>query len=274
MELDRNIPDIDASDPRVIIYEGKAYLTTLSHFRLAYSIDGKNFKVTDKYIIGHGELEAYGIEDCRVTQLEDTYFLTYTAVSECGYGVNMTSTTDWENFDRYGMIISGPNKDCAIFQEKIGGKYFCLHRPTMGKLGGNHIWLADSDDLVHWGNHKCIAKTRPGMWDNERIGAGAAPIKTEKGWLEIYHSADDNSRYCLGAILLDLNDPSKVIARSKEPIMQPVMDYEKKGFFGNVIFTNGHIVNGDSIWLYYGASDTVICGAELSISQILASLSI
>ena len=104
------------------------------------------------------------------------------------------------------------------------------------------------------------------------MGAGAAPICTEEGWLEIYHGADYQNRYCLGALLLDLNDPSKVIARSKEPIMEPVAPYEQTGFFGNVVFTNGHLVEGDKIRLYYGASDEVICRAELSIAEILRSL--
>ena len=94
-------------------------------------------------------------------------------------------------------------------------------------------------------------------------------IKTEEGWLEIYHGADFNHRYCLGALLLDLNDPSKVIARSEEPIMEPIAAYEQTGFFGNVVFTNGHLVDGDTITMYYGASDEVICKAELSISEIL-----
>ena len=91
---------------------------------------------------------------------------------------------------------------------------------------------------------KCIAMSRPGMWDSARVGAGAAPIRTESGWLEIYHGANKDNRYCLGALLLDLNDPSKVIARSNEPIMEPIAPYEQTGFFGNVIFTNGQIVEG------------------------------
>ena len=137
-----------------------------------------------------------------------------------------------------------------------------------------HIWLASSSDLEQWGDHQCVAKTRPGMWDSQRIGAGAAPIKTDKGWLEIYHGANEDSRYCLGALLLDLNDPSKVIARSEQPIMEPLKDYEQQGFFGNVVFTNGHTVNGDELTVYYGASDTVICGAQFSICQVLASLGV
>ena len=139
-------------------------------------------------------------------------------------------------------------------------------------VGGNDIWLAQSNDLEHWGKHRCIARTRRGMWDSVRVGAGASPIKTGEGWLEIYHGADEDNRYCLGALLLDLEDPSRVIARSEEPILEPVMAYEKNGFFANVVFTNGHIIEGDRITLYYGASDEFICGARSSITDILSTL--
>src|SRR4030042_1392363 len=156
------------------------------------------------------------------------------------------------------MILPPHNKDCAIFNEKLNGKYFALHRPSSPELGGNYIWLAQSPDLLYWGNHKCIAMSRPGMWDSVRVGAGAAPIRTGSGWLEIYHGANKDNRHCLGAILLDLNDPSRVIARSNEPIMEPIASYEQTGFLGNVIFANGHIVEDDQIKMYYGASDEVI----------------
>jgi predicted GH43/DUF377 family glycosyl hydrolase len=111
------------------------------------------------------------------------------------------------------------------------------------------------------------------MWDSQRIGAGGPPIKTDMGWLEIYHGADNNHRYCLGAFLLDKDDPTKVIARSEAPIMEPSKEYEKEGFFGNVVFTNGHLVDGDEITIYYGASDEVVCGAKLSIKEVLSTLS-
>jgi predicted GH43/DUF377 family glycosyl hydrolase len=110
------------------------------------------------------------------------------------------------------------------------------------------------------------------MWDSARVGAGAAPVRTEKGWLEIYHGANKDHRYCLGALLLDINDPTIVLARSTEPIMEPLQPYEQTGFFGNVVFTNGHYVDGDTIYMYYGASDEVICGATLSVSEILSTL--
>jgi predicted GH43/DUF377 family glycosyl hydrolase len=108
--------------------------------------------------------------------------------------------------------------------------------------------------------------------DSARVGAGAAPIRTPAGWLEIYHGADSEHRYCLGALLLDLQQPWKVLARSPQPIMEPIADYERTGFFGNVVFTNGHLVHGDTATLYYGASDSVICGARFSIQEILQAL--
>ena len=114
--------------------------------------------------------------------------------------------------------------------------------------------------------------TRPNMWDNERIGAGAAPIRTDAGWLEIYHGADDAGVYRLGLLLLDLNDPYKVLARSRDAVMQPSADYEKRGFVGGVVFTNGHTVDGDQLTMYYGAADTVVCGATFSIQQLLTTL--
>jgi predicted GH43/DUF377 family glycosyl hydrolase len=110
------------------------------------------------------------------------------------------------------------------------------------------------------------------MWDGVRVGAGASPIRTAKGWLIIYHGADARSRYCLGALLVDLKDPRQILARSQDPIMEPLELCETEGFFGNVVFTNGHLVDGDELTLFYGAADSVICAARLSIAAILRSL--
>lgn len=274
LSFDKNDPDLDTSDPRIINYKKKDYLTTLSYLRLVCSDDGITFYEPEGYppIFGKGELETFGVEDCRVATTADGFNLSFTEVSEFGVGVGLIRTKDWKNFSREGMIFPPHNKDCAIFEEKINGLYFAMHRPSSPELGGNYIWLAESPDLIHWGKHKCIATTRPGMWDSKRVGAGAPPIRTEKGWLEIYHGANADNRYCLGALLLDIDDPSKVLARSVDPIMEPIEAYEQTGFFGNVVFTNGHYVKGDDIYLYYGASDEVICGAKLSIKQILESL--
>jgi len=274
LRFDKNDKHLDFSDPRIIRYKGQDYLTTLSHLRLVCSEDGVKFHEPGGYhpIFGANKLEAYGIEDCRITEIDWTYNLTYTMVSHLGVGVGLIQTRDWKNFDRKGMILPPHNKDCTIFEEKVNGKYYALHRPSSPQLGGNYIWIAESPDLLHWGNHQCIATTRAGMWDSARVGAGASPIKTSEGWLEIYHGANADHRYCLGALLLDSNDPSNVLARSEKPIMEPFADYERTGFFGNVVFTNGHLVDGDCVKIYYGASDEVICSAEFSIKEILKTL--
>ena len=276
IEIPKDDPELNATDPRVINYKGSDYLTTLSYLRLLCSEDGIKFHEPKGYstLTGEGNLQAFGIEDCRVTFLENKYYLTFTAVSENGVGVGLKTTTDWKNFQSYGMMLPPHNKDCTLFSEKINGLYYALHRPSSVDIGGNYIWLAQSPDGIHWGNHKCIIKTRKDSWDSARIGAGAAPIKTEKGWLEIYHGANQNHQYCLGAFLMDSNDPSKIIARTEEPIMVPSASYEVSGFFGNVVFTNGHIVHpdGDTLTIYYGASDEFVCGADFSINEICSLL--
>jgi len=276
MEIPSDSPELDASDARVINYKGQDFLTTLSHLRLLCSDDGINFREPEGYpkLMGEGKLQTFGIEDCRVSQVGDQYYLTYTSVSENGVGVGMKTTRDWKTFTDHGMIIPPHNKDCAIFEETVNGKYYALHRPSSVDLGGNYIWLASSPDSIHWGDHRCLLRTRPGHWDSKRVGAGAAPVKTEKGWLEIYHGANEAHQYCLGAVLLDLNDPSIVIARSEEPLMQPLAEYERTGFFGHVVFTNGHIVHpdGDRLTIYYGAADEHVCAADFSIKEILSHL--
>ncbi|MDR1342409.1 MAG: glycoside hydrolase family 130 protein [Prevotellaceae bacterium] len=274
LSFDRDDAQLDLSDPRVIAYDGKNYLTTLSYLRLVCSDDDVHFREDERYppIFGEGALESFGIEDCRVASRPDGFYLTFTEVSPVAVGVGLITTKDFKRLERKGMILPPHNKDCAIFEEKINGLFYAFHRPSSPELGGSYIWLAESPDGVHWGNHRCVAVTRAGRWDSARVGAGAAPIKTKEGWLEIYHGADSSHRYCLGALLLDLNDPSKVLARSEEPVMEPTAEYEQTGFFGNVIFTNGYYLDGDTVKLFYGASDEVICSADLSITEILNTL--
>lgn len=263
----------DVSDARVFTYRGRQYLTTLSHLRLAWSEDGVHFKAeAHPTLVGEGPLEGFGIEDCRVTKIDGTAHLTYTAVSDAGFGVGYRSTRDWKTFQNHGVILPPPNKDFALFPEKIDGHYYALHRPTHHNLGGPYIWISRSPDLLHWGDHHCVARPRPGAWDAQKLGAGAEPIRTDQGWLEIYHGVAADSQYCLGLLLFDLKDPRKVLARSTLPVMTPSAPYELTGFLGNVIFTNGHVISDDTVTVYYGASDEVVCSADFSIRDLLASM--
>jgi beta-1,2-mannobiose phosphorylase / 1,2-beta-oligomannan phosphorylase len=264
---------LDASDRRMIVYDGLTYLTSISSFRIAWSTDGERFDVEEFPCIRPSNLrETYGIEDARATQIDDTYHLTYSEVSENGVCVGYSTTSNWREFDHHGAILPPPNKDVAIFPGSTCGTYRMLHRPSDEGFGGINMWICESQDLSHWGNHEFLAGPRLGMWDSVRIGAGAAPILTREGWLEIYHGADETGRYCLGAMLLDRDTPSRVLARSTDPIMEPVQRYEQEGFYGHCIFTNGHVVRDGSIEMFYGASDTVVCKATISIDGVFDSL--
>lgn len=267
----------DFSDPRVIRDRKSgqlAYLTSLSYLRLARSKDGFHFSIDEEPLVYPAtSLESFGIEDPRVTQIGDTYYIYFSAVSPVGIGEVLVSTKDFKNITRHGMIFAPENKDVILFPEKIGGKYYALHRPVPKGVGNPEIWIAESPDLFHWGNHRYLLGLRKGSWDSRRIGGGAVPIKTEQGWLELYHGADQKDRYSMGAILLDLHDPAKVIARSAQPILQPEARYEVEGFFGNVVFSCGALVEGDRLRLYYGVADQSMAVAEFSLAEILDSLS-
>jgi beta-1,2-mannobiose phosphorylase / 1,2-beta-oligomannan phosphorylase len=275
-EFHRDDPRYDFSDPRVIRKAGHDrfdYLTSLSYLRIARSKDGRHFQLEETpFVYPETEFETFGVEDPRITQIDDTFYIVFSAVSPVGVGVGMVSTKDFKTVERHGMIFAPENKDVVIFPEKINGKYYALHRPVPKAIGSPEIWIAESDNLLHWGNHHHLLGLREGYWDNGRIGAGAVPIKTDKGWLGLYHGADKNQRYCMGAVLLDLNDPTKVIARTDQPILEPEARYEVDGFFGNVVFSCGAIVEGDIVKIYYGVADTSMACAELSLKDIMNSL--
>lgn len=277
IELRTDDERYDFSDPRVIRERSSssafAYLTSISYIRIARSKDGHHFTLDEKpFVYPSNEQETFGIEDPRVTQIGDMYYVYFSVISPVGIGESMVSTKDFVNFEHHGMIFCPENKDVIIFPEKINGKYYALHRPTTKSIGNPEIWIAESNNLLYWGNHKHLMGLRKGMWDGGRIGGGAVPFKTDKGWLELYHGATLDHRYCMGAVLLDLNDPTIIIARSDKPIMEPDADYEKKGFFGDVVFSCGVLVEGDIVKMYYGVADTSMACAELSLQEILDSL--
>jgi beta-1,2-mannobiose phosphorylase / 1,2-beta-oligomannan phosphorylase len=275
----RGAKGVDTSDPRVTIVGGQTWLTSISHFRLARSIDGINFVVDPAPAMSaETEYESFGIEDPRITFIDDTYWINYTAVSPYGISTALASTTDFRTFNRHGIIFPPPNRDVTIFPEKIDGRYFALHRPMAGEPGQHAIWIASSDDLISWGHHRYVAGARTGSWDNAKIGGGAVPFRVHSehhdGWLAIYHGVTSSPiTYSLGALLLDANDPSRVIGRSRDPILRPEADYEKSGFFDGVVFTCGLVNDGDLVRIYYGAADGVTAVADLSLSDILAGLS-
>lgn len=274
-----NTEGLDASDPRAVIAEGSVWLTSMSHLRVARSRDGIHFEIEGKPALSpSNRYEAFGIEDPRITLLDGTYWINYTAVSQHGITTALASTKDFRTFERHGVIFPPPNRDVTIFPEKIGGRYVALHRPMPEGLGKPSIWVASSPDLISWGNHRLVATARPGKWDDAKIGGGAVPFRVLSGnqdaWLAVYHGVTGSPpAYSLGALLLDFHDPGKVLARSREPILKPETPYEREGFYGNVVFTCGLVAEGDLVRIYYGAADAVMAVADLSLAEILAGLS-
>jgi len=272
-QFSKNDPENDFSDPRLIITPDQTYLSSISHLRLARSTDGVNFQIEDTPTIpAANEYETFGIEDPRITFIDGRYYFTYVAVCPFGVTTCLASTKDFSFFERHGVIFCPENKDVVLFPEKIDDKYYALHRPDSPLFRKHDIWVAESFDLYCWGNHRYLMGPRTNHWDEIKVGASAVPFKTDQGWLEIYHGADRNNRYCLGAVLLDTDEPWKIVARLEEPILEPQTDYEIEGFFGNVVFNCGLLYEEDKLKIYYGVADTAVCYAEVALKDVLEHL--
>ena len=285
--LPRDLPSLDLSDVRTIRYRPTAgtytpgaeeyvdYLSHISHLRIARSRDGVSFEVDpEPAVVSQTRLEEYGVEDPRITEIEGEFHITYVAVSRLGITTNRMTTKDFRSFTRHGTMLQPDQKDVVLFPEPVEGHYLAFTRPMPGSFSRMlGIWLSESDDLVHWGNHRPVLMPRPNSWDESRVGASLVPIKTDEGWLEIYHGADRANRYCAGAALLDIGDPSKVLARTSGPLMVPEATYERSGFLSDVVFPTGHVDLGDgTIRIYYGAADTVIAAVDVAIEDVLGAL--
>lgn len=270
-----------------IIYlkDGQFRLTTLSHIRkVILSEDGFNVEeiIQEPHftgLVGDGD---YGVEDPRITKIGKNYLMTYVSVSHHeGVCTSLAVSKDLETWKRLGIIFREQNKDVVLFPEKIKGKYVALHRPEGNFVFSKpSVWISHSPDLIHWGGEKVVFDPRESGWDSSRIGAGPPPIKTKKGWLLIYHGVSVNkkgkSTYSAGAVLLDLKDPSKVLARSpkKKPLIKPDKSYEKKGFVPGVVFPEGIVPDkdGKSVLIYSGGSDDTVAVRKILVSDILISL--
>lgn len=277
LDIDKGDMTYDFSDSRVIRKRESshdfAYLTSMSHIRLARSKDGVNFKIEDRpFIFPKNKYESFGVEDPRITKIEDSYYITCSAVSQYGIVTALSVTTDFKSYKRLGNIFGTENKDVVIFPEKINGRYFALNRPVSKSTGDPVIWISESQDLIHWGNHQVLAGTRKNFWDSKKIGAGIPPIKTDRGWLELYHGVDDQEHYSTGALLLDSSCPSKITARSEEPLLKPQENYETEGFFSNVVFPCGAVEKQNQLYIYYGISDNSIGLATAKVEDILNTL--
>lgn len=245
-------------DPRVVTIDGQAYLTSLSHLRLARSRDGVHFQIDDQpFLFPARPDEAFGVEDARITYVDGFYWITYTAVSANGPGVGLARTTDFQHVERIGMVLPPPNKDVCLFPERVGGKLMLLHRPMVSDIGKPSVWICESMDGIHWGNHRFVFGATGADWEFQKIGAGPEPMRVDDGWLVLYHGTSARHEYSLALALLDAHDPAHVLDRSTIPLLTPELPWERNGFFPNVVFSNGWVRRDEGgWWVYYGAADS------------------
>ena len=270
--------------------------------RLGYAVFDKDLNLIERFknpCFGP-DLKVWesSIEDPRLTEIAGELYLTYVTTPTPSppsavrrrLGIPMPTDSaqprtalaevkDFHNYKRMGIMTpyGAYERDVVLFPEKIDGRYPVIHRPAnwVGhgyNTSGPAIWFAWMDSLDgKMVEHKLVMQAEA-EWEGEKIGAGPPPIKTDAGWLLIYHGVDKNSVYRAGAALLDLKEPWQVIARSPQPILEPEEDYEKFGDVPNVVFPEGIVRMDDELIIFYGAADKVCCAAKVGLNELVASL--
>lgn len=257
----------------------RAHLDTgRSILGLAESEDGFHFTARPEPFLTPGreppfsEYEEYGVEDPRITFLEGVYYITYSAYSRHGVRIALARTRDFRSVERVSLITQADYRNTVIFPERIGGRYVRLDRPH-SEISPWSIWITYSPDLIHWGDSKVVMKPEKYHWDEMKIGPGAPPIKTAKGWLSIYHGVFptmDGSVYRLGVALHKLDDPSVVLGVCDRWILQPEDPWEVVGYVHNVVFTCGAVPEDDgTLKLYWGGADKVMCAGTAVIDELV-----
>lgn len=254
---------------------------------LAFSNDGVGWQVESKPCFEMSDSEILSINDPRLTVIEGNCYMTFAIIGSHGIRGGIAKTTDFQTFEVIHQTLPD-NRNLVLFPEKIKGSFFRLDRPFANYLRKSRdsfdIWISKSPDMKSWGNHQLLLKAAEIPYCNEKIGPGPPPIRTEQGWLHIFHVVDVDprrdkngweeqwqKRYTVGVMLLDLDDPTKILAVSKKPLMIPEADYELKGGFRNNVIFPGGIILEDSgeIKIYYGAADTVQCLASGHVDDLI-----
>jgi predicted GH43/DUF377 family glycosyl hydrolase len=259
-------------------------LTGSSCLWLARSDDGVHFAPDPEPALvptteePFGTVEHFSLEDPRITQIDDAFYITYVCYSGYGCVTALARTYDFVHYERMAIMTLPDDKDVVLFPERIGdrrgGRYAKLDRPMTRRPSIGDIWVSFSPDLVYWGDPRPVMKPRPRKWDEYKIGGGAPPIKTSHGWLEIYHGVRQTGAgllYRLGAVLLDLEEPWRVVGRANEAILSPTAPEDFGGNVGNVVFACGAILEDDGeLKVYYGAADQVMCLATAPVNEVIA----
>jgi predicted GH43/DUF377 family glycosyl hydrolase len=240
---------------------------------IARSCDGYEFKVDpEPFLLPFDEYDEYGVEDPRITYLDKEYLITYSAYSKYGVRIGLARTLDFSQVERVSYITQPDMRNVVIFPEKFGEYYVRLDRPHT-ELNRWSIWISYSKDLVHWGQSKIVMSSQYYRWDAMKLGPGAPPIKTEKGWLNIYHGVYETMAgavYRLGVALHDLKDPAKIIGVGDKWILEPEDPWERVGYVPNIVFTCAAVPEEDgSLKIYWGGADTVMCVGTANINELV-----
>ena len=270
----------------VVKHEGRYIMLFRSHLRNGRSVIGKaesedGFSFTvypDPFITPAAEGafaddEEFGVEDLRICAMEgEEYLLTYSAYSRHGVRIALARTVDFTSIERVAMISQPDMRNVVLFPGKIDGRYVRLDRPH-SEISPWSICISYSLDLIHWGDSKVVMKPALYHWDEMKIGPGATPFRTDRGWLHIYHGVFQTMAgavYRLGVALHDLDDPSRIIGVSDDWILQPDDPWEITGYVPNVVFTCGAVPENDgTVKIYWGGADTVMCAGTARITDLL-----
>jgi predicted GH43/DUF377 family glycosyl hydrolase len=274
--------EVEIVDPRVVRRkaDGLVRLTFTSHLRVVRCGDGRSVReITDLRFLPELDLEEYGVEDPRITPLYGRFYFTYVAVSRHGAATALASTTDFQDFSRQGLIFCCENKDVVLFPEWIAGAHVALHRPNPATpFCRPEMWVAWSQDIIHWGHHSLLRNGGCSDWETGRVGAGTPPVRFPGGWLEIFHGSAHTTtpgavgKYSAGALLLHAENPAQVLRRTTWPIFEPIADFERKGFVPDVVFPTGIVETKDTILVYYGAADTCTAVVEFSKEELMGAM--
>ncbi len=258
----------------------------ISRLGLANSKDGVDFTLHDHPIIDTNpsdEFERIGIEDPRVTQIGDTYYIVHTSASYKHIGersdvskedylpwrvrVGMHSTKDFKSFIHHGVILPDFHaKNASLLPIKFDDAFALYYREFTDD--GEILKIAFTHDFISWFGIKTISWPAADEWQRKKFGLGSQPILIPEGLLIVSHGVDMNSQYRLGLMLFDKNDPSKLLWSTQDPILEPEMPYEKEGFVPNVVYTCGALIKNNELWIYYGGADRVMGRAILQMKDI------
>ena len=234
----------------------------------AESYDGFSFEVSPQPFLTpsdeavFAEYEEYGVEDPRISQIDDQYLITYSAYSRHGVRIGLARTADFQQVERIALISAADMRNVVLFPTRFDGRYARLDRPH-SHISPWSIWISWSPDLIHWGESEVIIKPEAYHWDEMKIGPGAPPLETPAGWLNIFHGVFETmsgGAYRLGVSLHDLADPGHVLGVADEWILSPQDAWEITGYVPNVVFCCGAVAEDDgTIKIYWGGADSVMC---------------